>query len=119
MRLALAIAGVLTVAAPQLARADSSGNEVIESCRRVAQMKKPRTDGDGLFMGECLGMVRTLVTTGSQYQTNMRFCAPGEATYLQATKVMVAWMDAHPQWLHELALILALDAFKETWPCKP
>jgi hypothetical protein len=35
----------------------------------------------------------------------------------QAAKVVVSYMDRHPEELHQSFLILAHQAMKEVWPC--
>ena len=94
-----------------------SGNRVLESCRSVAMSKDPISAGEGLFMGDCAGMTRTLVAIGSHLPPKMRFCVPGAVTFQQASKVFVAFLDAHPERLQELSTVLAIDAFRAAWPC--
>lgn len=46
-------------------------------------------------------------------------CIPaGEVTVNQQVRVVVAYIDARPNRLHEDFRILALEALKDAWPCK-
>jgi hypothetical protein len=94
-----------------------SGNEVLEPCRRLAMFKDPISTSDALFVGDCAGMTRTLVAIGSYLPPHTRFCVPGAVTFQQASKVFVAFLDAHPERLQELSTVLAMVAFRAAWPC--
>jgi hypothetical protein len=95
-----------------------TGNDVLEGCRRASSLRYGSTVAEALLSGDCSGTVRTLFGIGSHLQENMRFCIPGEVTFQQAGKVFVRYLDTHPERLHELYIILAVDAFRAVWPCK-
>jgi hypothetical protein len=46
------------------------------------------------------------------------FCIPQEVTNGQAVRVVVAYIDKHPEHLHESFNLLAILALGEAWPCK-
>lgn len=114
-----ALTVLVGLTAPQARAAnEQTGNDILESCRKMGNLTPPKAINEALYIGDCAGMSRTLVSIGSHLQPSMRFCMPGAATFQQAAKVFVAYMDANPQRLHELSLILAIDAFRAAWPCK-
>lgn len=120
MRLALAIAAVLTVSGPQMALASGeTGNDVLESCRIFATEKAATSPREAYFMGVCSGRTGALISVGLLLDSTRRFCLPVGVTDRQSTKVFISFLDAHPQRLHELATSLAVEAFHAAWPCKP
>jgi Rap1a immunity proteins len=46
------------------------------------------------------------------------FCPPQKATNEQFIRVVVAYIDKHPEMTHEPFESLALVALAEAWPCK-
>jgi hypothetical protein len=46
-------------------------------------------------------------------------CIPfTEIVVQQEVKVVIRYMEAHPETLHEPLSVLAINALSETWPCK-
>ena len=45
-------------------------------------------------------------------------CASGKATRSELVAVFVAYVEQHPQRRHDEFIKVALDAFKEAYPCK-
>jgi Rap1a immunity proteins len=43
---------------------------------------------------------------------------PDGVTREQAVRVVIAYIDAQPAWMHENFGVLALEALREAWPCK-
>jgi Rap1a immunity proteins len=119
MKLVVVAFAALTLLPGHVRAADVSfsGNAVLESCRRLAMLKAPISTEDAFLMGECGGMTRTLVAIEDQLSPNARFCLPEAVTFQQANKVFVAFLDAHPERLHELSTVLAMNAFRAAWPC--
>jgi hypothetical protein len=50
-------------------------------------------------------------------ETLMGPCFPEKAPVLQLGRVLVKWLRAHPERLHELKSTLTAAAFKESFPC--
>ena len=69
---------------------------------------------DGLF---CLGVITALLDTVSLMAPKYRFCRPATATYGQAVRVVISYIEAHPQDMHEDYTGLAMVALLEAWPC--
>jgi Rap1a immunity proteins len=94
-----------------------SGNDVLAGCRLASELKVGKSVSEAYLAGDCAGTVRTLAGVGSHLQTNMRFCVPGDIVMLQAPKVVVHFLETHPERLHEPAIVLMIDALRSAWPC--
>jgi hypothetical protein len=76
------------------------------------------TDLRNPFTGYCQGVASALVFVGRNLSENLRFCTPEKSTNFQAVKVVIAFIEAHPERLHESFMALALEALNRGWPCK-
>ena len=84
------------------------------------------SDLAALQAAHCLGVIEGVRETMSLWQdTNERAklsmkgvaCIPDDVTPLQATKVVVKYMDAHPESLHVLGSALVAIALRDAFPC--
>ena len=88
----------------------NSANHDISGCRAFL------TEGthDDLFgAGWCAGTVFTL-----KYMGRGNSCPPDAVTASQLVHVVVRYIDARPERMHESFKELALEALKTAWPCK-
>src|SRR5258708_27306737 len=96
-----------------------TANELLEACRGIATLatfNKDDPPDDQISAGICIGMIGTLMITGRDYSDN-KFCSPDHATIQQGAKVLVKFLDDHPQALNLPAAPLAVAAFRVAWPC--
>jgi hypothetical protein len=70
-------------------------------------------NNEGFMSGYCLGVVATLMGFGRV----MGFCLPPGATPNQGVRVVVQFIDAHPERQNELFYQLATGALLAAWPC--
>jgi len=68
--------------------------------------------------GYCLGVVKTLMTLGGLLHEKVQSCSPGSARGDQGVRVVLLYMQQHPELLHQSFLILATDALRQAWPCR-
>jgi Rap1a immunity proteins len=94
-----------------------SGNDVLAACRLAAEKKVGKNVPEAYLAGNCSGMVETLLGVGSHLEPNMRFCVPDDVILLQGPKVVVRFLETHPERRDEPALFLAMDALRSGWPC--
>ena len=105
------------------------GNTLLEAC------EAPETDGLYFFCtGYILGIVEgikwgasvTVVASGTKVETAelngltdfmLGYCSPPEAELRQHLDIVVNFLVTHPERRHESARGLALDAFREAFPC--
>jgi len=91
----------------------ASGADAIEGCR-AATGRTATVDRVVYDAGFCLGVVEG--TMWSLQITNL-LCLPKGVTHGQGLKVLVKYMDDHPEELHERVGQLAAEAFVKAWPC--
>jgi len=98
---------------------DHSANEMLPYCKALANgnteamanlLKKDINKTSDLF-GVCYGVVETLVIV---LDVNHLVCFPKGVTYSQASKIMIRYMEEHPQFLHVPYAAVGMEALKET-----
>ena len=65
----------------------------------------------------CYGTVEALSYVGSRLATETRFCAPNDLTPELALRVVIGYVEARRNRLQENFKELALEAFRDAWPC--
>ena len=65
----------------------------------------------GRRQGPCIGYLEGLAYTKD-------FCQPNEVTIGQVVAVVIKYIEARPERMHEHFGVLALEALKAAWPCK-
>ena len=120
-RLLLGLAIVLAslnVAQAQPATDDTSANSVFLGCKAFAEGQATR-DLQLLQLGNvCAGVVHGLAYVGKILPTEIQSCAPPTSDARQLARVVVRYIEARPQRMHEDFRNLTLEAFRNAWPCK-
>jgi hypothetical protein len=123
--ISVAIAGLLcvngwAVAQPRTSYVDedTSANSTFLGCKAFAEdrMTNLRLNAGGNF---CSGALHALAGVG-QYLSppEWQSCAPPTSDARQQARVVVNYIEARPQRMHEDFRVLALEAFHNAWPCK-
>ncbi|MDR6302680.1 hypothetical protein GGQ85_000356 [Nitrobacter vulgaris] len=68
--------------------------------------------------GKCSGIVNAAIYFSKVLPPSIRFCAPDEATNEQVLRVVVNYLDRHPEVLHLDFRALVIKALHEAWPCR-
>jgi hypothetical protein len=95
----------------------SSANAIMPGCRAFVKGELSSSYIEGYMQGECVGIIRGLVDA-AYLQPLSPFCVPDDATNGQMVRVVVSYIDRHPERMHLRFSALAFDALKEAWPCK-
>jgi Rap1a immunity proteins len=116
---ACALAGTPSVAEE---RNLPSANAIMPGCRALmSRIAGHSTDtGSDFAMGVCVGIVEGTIYEMSAWQltTCPAFaCLPKEITIEQAVRVVVAYIEARPERMHEQFTLLANLALVTAWPC--
>ena len=98
---------------------DDSGNTVLRACNTYLDGIKKSTElqqltdtfSTGYCGGLAVGVARALQYTG-------KICTPDTATQGQAIRVIVKYLEDHPERLHEDGPIMASEALINAWPCE-
>jgi hypothetical protein len=90
----------------------NSAEFMLPHCRAILE----KESGIYLFQGVCVGTIDSL-----QYVRPLMGCAdiPSEVTADQAINVIIRYIEARPERMHELFKALAIEAMFNAWPCKP
>ena len=85
-----------------------SGNNLANDCN----------NNDNKFSnGVCYGYVMGVTDLLLWVNTNLKLCAPSEATGGQVVAIVRKFLKEHPEMLHEDADFLVMSALQEAFPC--
>ena len=115
MRIFLAIL-FCTIAGRAIAQMDfDSGNFMLPPCKAAIEGPSagPRLN---VWAGQCAGVIDGLKWIGSSIEGSDKFCPP-RVPPEQAQRVVVRFMEQHPEQLHLDFKVLALRALQQAWPC--
>jgi hypothetical protein len=66
----------------------------------------------------CYGEIDALAFVGTLLNSDDRFCMPVVVAREEALRVVVRYLEAHPEAKNENFKIIALAAMKAEWPCQ-
>jgi hypothetical protein len=109
MRYAVAILLALTMPAS----AETTADQMLPGCKGL--LNNSMTSGVSVYhQGRCAGFI-----VGLMYGVWGRdFCRPNEATISQSVAVVVKYIEARPERMHEDFVPLANEALTAAWPCE-
>ena len=116
--LLLGAALALTASTASLAQEHMTANDVLPGC--VSSSRDLR-ETDAAAAGYCAGTVSALMTlVMSRSLSDVWGCIdiPRGVTVGQGMRVVVRYIEARPQMMHERFVFLALSALRDAWPCK-
>jgi len=73
----------------------------------------PHTDRGWRPWAHCYGLIEGL----SYASRALGFCPPADATLAQMARVIIAYIEARPERMHENLPALAVEAQRRAWPC--
>jgi len=111
--LALALSGS-TVATANAQDDWKSGGAFLRPCRAWVEQRRPATFVSGL----CAGIVGTLFQFGPMLRQELAFCPPEGTNIFQGTRVVIRYIETHPERRHEDIEVLAANALRAEWPCQ-
>ena len=93
-----------------------SANSMLPACMAVLAISSgnPAAGIDPVEMGRCIGMIEGVALLAN-YGV---FCPPAGAAIKQRIQVIIAYIEARPQRMHEDFRVLAAEAMQKAWPCK-
>jgi Rap1a immunity proteins len=87
----------------------SSANFILTGCKGYLNR-----EGNAWAQGHCVGFIDGLVSVaGGQV-----FSVPDGVTNRQGVAVVVKYIEARPERMHEPFSVLAVEAMMAAWPCK-
>jgi Rap1a immunity proteins len=76
-----------------------------------------RDNAEARSAGSCEGMVETAMLFSPNLPAGVRACPPAQGSTLESTKVLLRYLDQNPDRLNEPGITLAIEAFRDAWPC--
>ena len=100
-----------------------TGNQLLQRCEAAtAILAKKSTDAnfwDGAF---CLGYIWGIAESSAVFDVAdnkfIMFCSPAGSTSGQAQKIVVKYLEDHPEELHKEAAVLVAKALQRAFPCR-
>jgi Rap1a immunity proteins len=110
-----AVAILLALTMPASAADTNSANFYLPGCKGwLDREKKLLAPDEALMQGLCAGLV-----VGLGYGAGGKdFCQPKGVTNNQVVAVVVKYIEARPERMHEPFGDLAFEALTAAWPCK-
>jgi hypothetical protein len=94
-----------------------NANALLPYCK-YALVDSPRGGYNvGWPVGLCMGMVVTVGYVARDMPEHLRSCRPDKVTNAQMMRVVVSFVEARPERMHEDMRQLVIDAFRHAWPC--
>ncbi len=103
---------ILTVSMP--VQAGMTGNDLLRRCQGQSENAAIKIMNDTFCLGFIAGYTDALRTNLRNSET---VCMPNQAEWEQRKKVVVKYMNEHPEKLHEYYEVLIMEAIEEAFPC--
>lgn len=130
LHLPLLLLGIALPLTPGFAQSPSDGNALLHNCSLVTKM----ADGDpvtsvvdNLNAGVCMGLVRGIMDTMTLWQsldhggpvdnTAIHGCIPDSIKTIQGARIVVKYLNDHPEKLQVPDTRLVLMAMVDAFPC--
>ena len=91
-----------------------SANSYMPGCRGFIADNWATGERNAYQRGQCIGFIAGLIYEAS----GTDLCVPSGVTHEQGVRVVIAYIDARPQRMHESFGQLAHEALTAAWPCK-
>jgi hypothetical protein len=118
MRVYIIVAGVaLSVVGRASATVVDAGTEAQKSCELLVQGSF-RDQGEARSAGSCEGMIEAVMLFSPNLPADVRACPPAQGSVLESAKVLLRYLDNNPERLNQPGITLAIEAFRDAWPCR-
>ena len=118
MRAYIIVAGLaLSVIGKASATVVDKGADAQKSCELLVQGSF-RDQGEARSAGSCEGMIETAMLFSPNLPAEVRACPPAQGSALQSAKVLLRYLNNNPDRVSEPGLTVAIEAFRDAWPCQ-
>ncbi len=98
------------------------GNELLRWCENSLSDEKIISSGvsSAFNAGLCLGMMQGITNLNVFYEQTKKslFCLPSSIKNEQAARIVINYLNEHPEKLDQDGTLLAILAFVKAFPCK-
>ncbi len=117
----LGIAIGLVAGTLALAQEDKhSANYMLPHCRAAVNKEDVTRPADAVARGVCVGLIEAIDFMMSEFppqEKEYSSCLPSNVSLEQTMRVVITYMEARPQRMHENFKTLAIEAIHDAWPC--
>ncbi|MBR0819875.1 Rap1a/Tai family immunity protein [Bradyrhizobium liaoningense] len=118
MRGHVVVAGlILLVIGKASATVVDKATDAQKSCELLVQ-NSFRNQDEARSAGVCEGMIETAMLFSPNLPANVRACPPAQGSTLQSAKVLLRYLDNNPDRANEPGITVAIEAFRDSWPCR-
>jgi len=68
--------------------------------------------------GACEAMIETAMVFSPNLPADTRGCPPPQGSVLESAKVLLRYLENNPERLEEAGITVALESFRDAWPCR-
>jgi hypothetical protein len=94
--------------------AGMTGNDLLRRCEWQGENAAIKIMNDTFCLGIIAGYTDALRTS---FRNSEIVCMPNQAEWEQRKKVVLKYMNEHPEKLHEYYEVLIMEAMEEAFPC--
>jgi len=110
---------IMLMFTPGLARATDRADQLLWRCNGTAKSKGEAVLGKAICAGYLCGFLDAYQVAATVHKTAPLSCLPPTGiSNDQAIRVVVTYLEAHPQELHETARSSVFLALRAAFPCK-
>jgi hypothetical protein len=118
MRVYIIVAGLaLAIIGRGSASVVDKATDAQKSCELLVQ-NSFRGQDEARSAGACEGMIETAMVFSPNLPARVRACPPTQGSVLQSAKVFLRYVDNNPDRVNEPGITIAIEAFRDTWPCQ-
>lgn len=98
------------------------GNDLLSACQATIKFSEGDKRVSGVDVGQCTGIAEgvegTVMVLNDSLPANLKTCYPeAGTTNIQKARIVVKYLQEHPDQLHLPASALTLIAYKNAFPC--
>jgi hypothetical protein len=104
-----------------------NGHQLLELCPDALRaLEQPNANVNDFNAGYCIGLIMGILDVNVAYQhfpnqTQVLFCDPRDGTtgMPKFVRIILRYLQTHPERLHLYSTALAIEAMQEAFPCPP
>lgn len=117
MRAYIIAAGLaLSIIGNASAKVVETGADAVKYCQPLIEGSFHDYD-EARSAGSCEGVVETMMAFAPNLPADVRGCPPAQGSVLASVKILLQYLDRVQDRLDEPVINLAIEAFRDAWPC--
>jgi hypothetical protein len=108
---------LLSVSAMAQNKSADDGNALLRGCNVELRPHGPFTLVETSQSGYCRGLIKGIYDVFLLYEPGI-VCAPDQVTLRQNVRIVVKYLNDHPEELHIQDSLLVIRALSKAYPCK-